>query len=189
MEQPSIFDCRLHAPFFIYFRGTPRLSDKQILDHFGLHAYQSAAKLPPSSTYAVIADAGIWTLLADDWLYRLWHMPSTRKAIELLAKTHDVFAWSLGDCDQSYEYMIYLNGELVRQCTVDSPHFDDQVVRINIGEHLPFETESKGLPIEQKMERFCCNMGINDSVKREDLRVYYTPYKSNLDLNAGIRNF
>ena len=85
--------------------------------------------------------------------------------------------------------MIYLNGELVRQCTVDSPHFDDQVVRIDIGEHLPFETESQGLPIEQKMERFCCNLGIKDSVKREDLRVYYKPYKSNLALSAGIRNF
>lgn len=85
--------------------------------------------------------------------------------------------------------MLYLNGKLVRQCTVDSPNFDDQVLRIDIGEYLPFEMESQGLPIEQKMERFCFNMGIKDSVKREDLRVYYKPYESNLEPNAGIRNF
>lgn len=189
MEQPSIFSGHLHAPFFIYFRREPQLSDKQILEHFGLNAYQSVAKLPPGSTYAVIAEAGDWTLLADDWLYQLWHMPSTKNAIESLAKTRDVFAWSLGDCDQSYEYAVYRNGALVRQLVVDSPHFDDQVVRLDIGEQLPFESESQGLPIEQKMERFCYNMGIKDVVRREDLRVYSQPYQSQLDLYAGIRNF
>jgi hypothetical protein len=189
LEQPSIFDGHLHAPFFIYFRREPLLSDKQILAHFGLHAYHSTAKLPPSSTYAVITDAGDWTLLADDWLYQLWHMPSTRNAIKLLAKTRDVFAWSIGDCDQSFEYTIYRNGELVRQYIVDSPHFDDQVVRIDFGDRLPFESELHDLPIEQKMDRFCSDIGINTIVQRDGLRLYYKPYRSNLDLSAGIRNF
>lgn len=189
MEQPSIFDGHLHAPFFIYFHREPQLSDEQILDHFGLQAYQSAVKLPPSSTYAVITDTDDWTLLADDWLYGLWHMPSTRNAIQLLAKTRDVLAWSIGDCDQSFEYTFYRNGELARQYTVDSPHFDDQVVRIDFGDRLPFESELDDLPIEHKMDQFCANLGINTIVKRDRLRIYYKPYRSSLEPSAGIRNF
>ena len=38
MKQPEIFDGHLHAPFFIYFRRETKLSDEQILDHFGLRA-------------------------------------------------------------------------------------------------------------------------------------------------------
>ena len=82
MKQPEIFDGHLHAPFFIYFRRETKLSDEQILDHFGLHAHRYTAKLPPNSTYAVITDAGEWSLIADDWLYQLWRMPSTLNAIE-----------------------------------------------------------------------------------------------------------
>lgn len=106
MDRPSIFDGHLHAPFFIYFQGEQQLSDDQILSHFGLAKHRSTVKLPPFSTYVVMANAGDWTLLADDWLYQLWHMPSTRPAIESLAKTHNVLAWSIGDCDQSFEYCL-----------------------------------------------------------------------------------
>ena len=189
MKQPEIFDGHLHAPFFIYFRRETKLSDEQILDHFGLHAHRYTAKLPPNSTYAVITDAGEWSLIADDWLYQLWRMPSTLNAIESLAKTHDVFAWSLGDCDLSFEYRLYQNGKLVREYTVDSPNFDDQIVRVDFGERLPIESDLHDHPIEQKMDRFCSSLGINTAVERDRLRLYCKPYKSILDLNAGVRKF
>ena len=191
MDYPQIFNGHLHAPFFIYFRRTPRLTDEQILAQFGLTSHRYTTKLQLSSTYAVIADAGEWTLLADDWLYHLWHMPSTRRAIESLATTHDVFAWSVGDCDLSFEYCLYRNGTRVRQYIVDSPGFSDQVIRVNFGEILSFESEllSADLEITDKMNRFSTNLGINTIVTRDMLRVYAKPYKSHLDPNAGIRNF
>jgi hypothetical protein len=191
LNYPQIFDGQLHAPFFIYFRRIPRLTDEQILAQFGLTTYRYTKKLQPSSTYAVIADAGEWTFLADDWLYQLWHLPSTRPAIESLATTRDVFAWSVGDCDQSFEYCLYRNGIRVRQYIVDSPSFSDQVIRVNFGEVLPFESEllSADLEITDKMNQFSAYLGINTIVTQDMLRVYAKPYKSHLDLNAGIRNF
>ncbi|MCU0542077.1 MAG: hypothetical protein MUE44_07770 [Oscillatoriaceae cyanobacterium Prado104] len=191
MNQPKIFDGHLHAPFFIFFRRDPRLTDEQVLAHFGLTTHRHVTKLPPSTTYAVIADAGDWTMLADDWFYQLWYMPSTRVAIESLAKTRDLFTWSIGECDESFEYCLYRCGQLVRQYTVDSPHFDDQLVRINFGECLPFESEllASDVPIEEKMNRFCSNLGINPIVTQDMLRLYSKPYESQLDPNVGIRNF
>lgn len=80
---------------------------------------------------------------------------------------------------------------MVRQHTVDSPHFDDQVVKIDFGECLPFESDllATALPIEEKMNRLCSNIGINTVVTQGQLRLYSSPHKSNLDPNAGIRNF
>ena len=191
MERPNIIDGRLHAPFFIFFRREPVLSDKEILSRFGLTLHRFAARIPPSSTYAVIADLDGWTMLADDWLYALWHKSSTRSAIESLAKTRDVMAWSVGDCDKSFEYCLYKSGKLVRQFKVDSPHFSDQIVAVNFGERLPFESNLLGLEvaIEEELHGLCSNLGIESIVTQEELRVYCKPYKSRLDPNAGIRNF
>lgn len=189
MQQPSIFNDRLHSPFFIYFRRDPQLSDEQILAHFGLGRYERVSLLPKTATYAVITDAGDWTLLADDWLYRLWHMPTTRNAIESLGQKRDVFAWSVGDCDESFEYMFYRGGELVRQLTVDSPNYSDQVVRRDFGDKLPLESELHDLPIEHKIDRLCSDIGIVTAVTRDGLRLYCKPYRSNLDSAGGLRNF
>jgi hypothetical protein len=191
LDRPQIFEGRLHAPYFIYFRRVAKLSDAQILAHFGLTTYRLTEKLQRSSTYAVIGDAGEWTLLADDWFYRLWHMPTTRPAIESLAKEGEVFAWSVGDCDQSFDYCLYRDGRLVRQYMVDSPHFSDQVIRTDFGERLSFESEllSSDLSIEEKMNQFTSQLGINPFVTQDMLRLYATPYESKLDLRAGIRNF
>jgi hypothetical protein len=167
------------------------LSDEQILAHFGLNTHRYTPKLPPFSTYAVIADLGDWTMLADDWLYQLWHLSSTRPAIQSLAKDRDVFAWSVGECDESFEYSLYQNGQMIRQYWVDSPHYHDQVVSTDLGPRLPFESEllAANLPIVEKMNRFGVNLGINAIVTQDRLRIYSKPYESRLDPAAGIRNF
>ncbi|WP_425618878.1 hypothetical protein NA78x_002597 [Anatilimnocola sp. NA78] len=189
--EPKVSNGHLHAPFFIFLRRDPELSDQQILGHFGLRTHRYSAKLPPFSTYVVLADVGDWTMLADDWLYQLWHLPSTKAAIESLAKDRDVFAWSIGDCDESFEYCLYINGQLIRHYVVDSPHFDDQVVRVELGQRLRFESEllASDLPIVEKMIRMGANLGINVVVKQEMLRIYSRPHKFQLDPNAAIRNF
>ena len=53
-------------------------------------------------------------MLADDWHYTLWHMESTRLAIEAIAKFHEIFACSEGDCDRSFDYVYYQDGRLMR---------------------------------------------------------------------------
>ena len=65
--------------------------------------------------------------------------------IELLAaagQRWDLFSYSVGDIDESYEIVCYRDGELIRHRRVDSPRYDDRVVSIDIGEPLPAETAS-----------------------------------------------
>lgn len=114
MELPQIIDGRLHSGHCIFFRRDPPLSDQQILEHFGLRNHLRADSLPKSCTYAVLADIGEWVLLADDLLYRLWNTPTTAAAVESLAKSRDVFTWSVGDCDMSFGYKVFKDGELIR---------------------------------------------------------------------------
>ncbi|MBN8599778.1 MAG: hypothetical protein J0M26_24325 [Planctomycetes bacterium] len=191
MELPLIIDGRLHTGHCIYFRRDPPLSDQQILAHFGLRNYLRADSLPKTCTYAVLADIGDWVLLADDLLYRLWNTPTTALAVESLAESRDVFTWSVGDCDMSFGYRIFKNGELIRDYAVDSPHFVDQLVRTDFGVAMTSELELlvSDLQIELKVGGIGELLGINPFVSREMLRLYYKPWKSELDPSAGIRNF
>lgn len=130
-------------------------------------------------------------MLADDWLYQLWYMPSKRATIEALAKSRDLFAYYVGECDLSYGYQLYRNGQLAREFIVDSPRFNDQVVTTDFGERLVFEPRLlvDDEAIDEKLFEFAANLGIEPFVTHEMLRLYATPHESKLDPNAGIRNF
>jgi hypothetical protein len=176
---PEIFDGRLHCPHFIYFRGGTKLSDEQILAHFELSSYFRAKSYSEFATYAVIANSGDWTVLADDWLYTLWHQPSKRTAIETLAEERDLFAWSVGDCDRSFDFYLYRCGQLVRKHVVESPRFTDQIVTADFGERLPSETEllASNLDISIKLDLLTRSLGIDTAVSQDSLRVYWKPRK------------
>src|SRR5688572_20432498 len=96
MADQLLFEGRLHSPFFVFLRRPHPYSDGDVLKVFGIGSYRRAANVPSRGPYAILADAGDWLMLADDWCYTLWHMPTTRPAIESLAKTHEVFYCSEG---------------------------------------------------------------------------------------------
>src|SRR4051794_24185869 len=93
----------LHAPYFIFLRCADKYSDLEILRQFMLLKYRPTA-LPAIDRYAIIANDTQWTMIADDWFYTMYHMPSTRLAVELLAKDFDVFTCAVGDSDHSFEF-------------------------------------------------------------------------------------
>jgi hypothetical protein len=121
----------------------------------------------------------------------LWNTPTTVHAVELLAKHRDVFTWSVGDCDMSFAYRVFKGGELIRDYAVDSPHFDDQIVRVDFGANMTSESEliASNLSIDEKVHGVGRLLGINQVVSRDMLRLYYKPWTTKLDPSAGIRNF
>ena len=191
MKDPCIIRGRLHSPFFIYFRRDPPLTDEQILSHFGLTEHVSVEQLSGYHTYVVIMDVGEWTLLADDWHYHLWHQRSTKPAIATLAQQRDVFAWSIGDSDDSFAFCLYLDGQLLREYIVDSPNYNDQVVRVDFGEHLPLESMLRftRFSLAEDLHRLAAELGIRPQFAVDKLRLFSKPFEMRLDPQAAIRNY
>ena len=69
----------------------------------------------------------------------LWHAKSTRATIRDFSLWHDVFACSVGDCDQSFDFIYYADGKLQRKYVVVDPDFKGGEVEIDHG--IPFDVE------------------------------------------------
>jgi hypothetical protein len=137
---PRFFGDQLHAPYFIFLRDGGSHSDLDLLRLFGLSTYQPSKPTNRRHRYVLFANKGPWTLIADDWWYTLWHMPSTRPTIATLGESCDVYACSVGDCDHSFDFVYYQNSRLVRQYVVVDPDFRSREVAENIGDPLPGES-------------------------------------------------
>ncbi len=84
-----------------------------------------------------------WTMLADDWHYTLWHMPSTMRVVEDAAKRGDVYYDMVGECDESYAFGYFRSGSIARKVTVASPHFSDQILETDDGIPLAVESDDR----------------------------------------------
>jgi hypothetical protein len=168
----------LHSPYFIFIRCRKLYRDTEVLSHFGIGHYQRASDVTPHTyaRYAILADAGEWTLIADDWYYTLWHMPGTRDAIAQLGKSFDIFACSVGDSDDSFDFVYYRDGRMVRKHVVVDPEYRDGVVKESFGSPLSGEYETGKLPdyLPYVLE-IARGLGIDPPHSEEQLRCYKSP--------------
>ncbi|MCP4359372.1 MAG: hypothetical protein GY796_15265 [Chloroflexi bacterium] len=116
-------------------------------------------------------------LLADNWYYSLWHNPSTRPTIEQLAASFDVFACSVGDCDDSFDFVYYQNAQLVRKYVVTDPHFRGGSVTEDVGKPFPAESDILANTSNQltMVLKLASSLGIKTDYKDHDLRIYVPP--------------
>lgn len=164
---------QLHAPYFIFVRGEGRYSDADLLRLFGLPAYRPTHSPRRLGRYAVLADGGAWTMVADDWYYTLWHMASTRPAIEELGRSCDVFAGSVGDCDHSFDFVYYSGGRLIRRYVVADPDFRGGKVVEDTGTPLLGEAAAFGEADELDIVLgVAASLGIKPDPTERDVRVY-----------------
>jgi hypothetical protein len=170
----SLFVCgRLHAPYFIFVRGGGRYSDADLLRLFGLSAYRPTDSPRRLGRYALLAGDGPWTMVADDWFYTLWHMPSTRPALQELGRRCDVFACSVGDCDHSFDFAYYSQGRLARRYVVADPDFRGGRVVEDTGTPLPGETTAFGGEDELRIVLgVAASLGIRTDYAPHDIRAY-----------------
>src|SRR5262249_23236755 len=176
---PLIVDGQLHAPYFIFLRCGGGDSPPELLQQVGLAGFPPTEGIPGPGRYVILSTGGDWSLVADDWLYTLWHRPLTRLVVAALGETCDVFACSVGDCDRSFDFVYYRDGRLVRRYVVADPHFRGGVVAEDFGEPLPGEAaalrQSGEFEIVLGIAR---SLGINTEFGEHDLRVYAPPRNS-----------
>jgi hypothetical protein len=175
MTEQLIFDGRLHSPYSIFLRQPHDYSDEDLLTLFGLGAYQLSNNPTHHGRRAILADADGWTLLSDDWYYTLWHMKTTRDVIRKLARSHDIFACTEGDCDRSFDYLYFRNGKLIREYVVHSPGFSDRNVHADHGPQIPGEDDLLVRDGDNIGIDVASLLGIKTRFCDDDLRVYASP--------------
>jgi hypothetical protein len=167
---------RLHAPYFIFVRTEGRCSDANLLRRLGLSTYRLRKSWRRLGRYAILADLGHWKMVADDWYYTLWHLPSTRPALEALGQRFDVFACSVGECDHSFDFVYYCGGRLVRRYVVEDPDFRGGRVVENTGTRLPGETAAFAEPDEMGIVLGVArSLGIRTDFEEGQVRAYAPP--------------
>ena len=177
MNRSLVIHETIHSPYFIFVRCNGAITDTDILQRFGLAKYSAARCAPRMGLYAVLADDGEWTMLADNWHYQLWHRESTGNAINDIATTYDVFTCSVGDSDDSFDFIYYRNGKLVRKYVVTDPHYSGGTISEDIGESLKQESDilanSDGqLKLVLALAK---SVGIRTDYAEDELRVYVSP--------------
>jgi hypothetical protein len=77
-----------------------------------------------------VTEHGPWTHIND--AYRIWNdRERRRRVVRSLVACGEVFSFQLPDPDMSYAFARYVGGRRVRLRVVDSPHWSDQVLRID----------------------------------------------------------
>lgn len=173
----TLNDGALHAPYFIFVRGPSSYSDEDLLKQFGIGHFQLIANPTRNHLNVVLADAGEWKLVADSWLYHLWNRPDRMHRLEELAKSNEVFAFSVGDCDLSYDFCHYANGALVRRFVVESPGYSDQVVVENFGPNMigePSPAAGEAVKISELLN-IGESLGAITRFSRDEFRIYGAP--------------
>jgi len=177
MNRSLVIHETIHSPYFIFVRCNGALSDAEILDRFGVAKYSAAQFAPRTGLYAILADDGTWTMIADNWHYQLWHRDSTRSAIERIATEYDVFTCSVGDSDDSFDFMFYRNGALVRKYVVTDPDYSGGTISENVGELLELESdilENNDDQLKMVLE-LAGSIGIKTNYAEDELRIYVSP--------------
>src|SRR5262245_20456458 len=105
-----VIDGLLLSPHFIFVRCAGLHSDLELLGDLGASGYRlldADAREPRNSTMVFITEDQEWTHIADDYWYRLWHLPHLKSAVELLGERYDVFHCRIADADDSHEFTYY----------------------------------------------------------------------------------
>ena len=146
LESPTFGNCIVHSPFIVAIRSTTP-TDSEVLEVLGLSHYRASALRDRTSSKEVfITNAGEWTLVADDWAYTIWHADKVwdaagdRGLTRACGRWGSVFAFWVGDSDESYGFDLFADGQHRRSLLVGSPSYTNRKVRRDEGMPLPGET-------------------------------------------------
>jgi hypothetical protein len=169
------------APYFIFVKDDSNLNDEELFKKIGLKDYQLVTnkdeKKPKgkktNKRYLYITEDEKWKHIMDDWLYTLWHDKEVKSIIKNLSKEFDIFCCSIGDCDDSFDFVYYQNGIERREYIVEDLQFKGGEVKKDFGE--PFEIEKIALEKKDLFEKILTiakHLGIDTCHNLEKIRCY-----------------
>lgn len=144
----------LDSPARLHIKGADEIDNGYLIRELGLTSYsllhndQQIVWDDLSKRRLYLFETIGWKHLYDDFSYYLYNNPSIRDRIQALGSKFDMLWCSVGDCDESFEYLYYNNGAKRRELIVDSPSYRDRVIRTSIGEPFKFESDLFDKPSE-----------------------------------------
>lgn len=176
----------VHSPTFIFIECKGELNEEAILKLFGFEGYYQDQEYHDIAGRILLHDDGNWVHVMDDWRGTLYYMDGRDDLLKSLSQDYRVFWFSIGDCDLSYDFTLYLSGKLVREFVVDSPGYTDRVVRRDFGQRLPAEsalinhTTGNFIPENPDLYAGCLmnlagSLGIKRIVDEASLKVFRKP--------------
>ncbi|MEN0050069.1 MAG: hypothetical protein AAF806_23600 [Bacteroidota bacterium] len=111
-----------------------------------------------------------WLVIADNWFYTLYHEARKRPIFEKLYQQFEVFTFTTGDSDWSYDFLFADRGKVIREFVVTG----DSKISKDFGVTFPVE-----LPFDKKRLDFeviipiAYHLGINlDEVDVSEIEYY-----------------
>lgn len=169
----------LRSPYFIFIRCAGQYDDIELLHQLGIHGFVRDSE-PTGKLCVFVTEDKQWTHVADDWFYTLWHgrhTPARFEGIQTLARKHDIFTCSVGDVDESFDFVYYSGGRLMREYVVEDPDFKGGKVVQDMGPLLP--NEEKSLKEPDPLKRvlgIAQSLGIDTQHRRDQIRTYSKEY-------------
>ncbi len=169
---PINIDGHPWSPYFVFIRDTS-LTDLDILNALGLPGYVGIDSVDNRFDYLAIGRDSQWTHLADSWGYTHWFSSDFKDAVIALASTRDVFSFSVGDSDDSFDFQLTRRGVVVRHFVWDCPGFSGGQLGEEFGERLPAEdTIACGKDALPGLWRVASALGIESDYSRVPIKLY-----------------
>ena len=144
-----IIDGQLWSPFYIMVKDYGGLKFNELFQQLNIDRYSHQIKENKLEIGSESLDVlfairrGNWVQIMDNWGYKLWHDKQIRKDVEQLSKSYEIFQFSIGDIDYSYDFAYYKNGVLKRKFAIEADHPSEEIIKENFGSSLKGESETK----------------------------------------------
>lgn len=177
----------VYSPYYIFIKTHNQLTAEKLLQKLDLQLYTlindpiARQKIIGFSTnpHFFTYQGNQWFHIMDSMLYSLWHEKQLVARLEQLANDYDLFYGSVGDTDESFEFVYYENGSLKRAYTVEDPEYKGGRVTRNIGS--PFDVESIALSQNDELDTIlmiAASLGITVQHQYNEVDVYIKKTRS-----------
>jgi hypothetical protein len=149
------------------------MTNLDVLEVLGLAAYVRIYSVQSRSDYVAIGRDLHWIHLADNFGYTHWHSKNFRDAVSRLCARLDVFTFSVGDTDMSFDFQLCRGGHLVRRFIWEDHDCSGGRLREQFG--TPLKNEEKipwGNDPLDGLWRIASALGIEDDYTKLDLALY-----------------
>jgi hypothetical protein len=175
-----IHNGRPPAPYFVFIKRTDT-TDGEVLEALRVGGYVRIQSMEwRRYDYLAIGRDTHWTHVLDNFSYTHWHSRNFKDAVAEVGARHDVFSFSIGDSDRSFDLHLYRGG-LVRHFFWEDPDYSGGRMKEEFGTPLECEdTISRGKDPWDGLLRVASALGIECDYRKISLRLHAPKLKGSI---------